>query len=77
MASMSLDPKGFVGDLSSRGPGARILHEVRSMLDARWLNSALFEKNMSFDVRYSLLAAEYKDWWNLLRDPLFEKSDTL
>ena len=61
MASMSLDPKGFVGDLSSRGHGARILQEVRSMMDARQLNSALFEKNMLFSVRYSLSAAEYDD----------------
>ena len=61
MASMSLDPKGFVGDLSSRGPGARILHEVKSIPDARRLNTALFEKNMLFSVRYPLSAAEYND----------------
>ena len=40
----------------------RSLHEVRSMLDARELNSALFEKSMLFDVRSSLSAAEYDDW---------------
>ena len=49
----------------------RILHEVRSMLDASGLNSALFEKSMLFDVRSSLSAAEYDDFWNLLIDPLF------
>ena len=80
MAQMSSGPTGFVGDLSSdssRGPETRLLHKVRSMLDARRLNSDLFEESMLFGVRSSLSAAEYDDWWNLLKDPLFVTPDTL
>ena len=58
---MSLSPVSFVGDLLIRTPEARILHEVRSMLDARGLNlAAFFEKSM-FGVRSSLSTTKYDD----------------